>query len=310
MKTLRGSLFALLIIVAPLAVHAQCTLSLSDEGVVRLQSWEERHLTWNAVPGASSYYVEDIVEGLNEPGPPDFTFGGPYTESRNFEGRGITSYDFSHVVLWKIHFRVRVTALNRENPAFQPCSDDVVYVVEPDNQLASIAASRYIPVAGKTPGANGAYFSTSLIIMATGRTGNPDDPNVAKIYQGRIWFRAAGTAASTSDPSIPYAVDGNETLVIDDVMAQLGATGVGTLEIVPRTGFPTPHVDAIIENHLGNGQKIGVRVPSALGRDAIEGYGGAKIPGVEQVAAWLDERTPTSWSSVTPPRRASATRCW
>lgn len=30
--------------------------------------------------------------------------------------------------------------------------------------------------------------------------------------------------------------------------------------------------------------------------DAIEGYRGANIPGVEQVAAWLDERTPASWS--------------
>jgi aminoglycoside phosphotransferase (APT) family kinase protein len=30
--------------------------------------------------------------------------------------------------------------------------------------------------------------------------------------------------------------------------------------------------------------------------DAIEGYRGADIPGVDQVATWLDERTPTSWS--------------
>jgi aminoglycoside phosphotransferase (APT) family kinase protein len=30
--------------------------------------------------------------------------------------------------------------------------------------------------------------------------------------------------------------------------------------------------------------------------DAIEGYRGADIPGVEQVAAWLDERTPSSWT--------------
>src|SRR3954452_10554584 len=29
--------------------------------------------------------------------------------------------------------------------------------------------------------------------------------------------------------------------------------------------------------------------------DAIEGYRGADIPGVEQVAAWLDERLPSSW---------------
>lgn len=30
--------------------------------------------------------------------------------------------------------------------------------------------------------------------------------------------------------------------------------------------------------------------------DAIEGYRGADIPGVDQVAAWLDERTPRAWT--------------
>jgi aminoglycoside phosphotransferase (APT) family kinase protein len=32
------------------------------------------------------------------------------------------------------------------------------------------------------------------------------------------------------------------------------------------------------------------------GYDAIEGYRGADIPGVDDVARWLDERVPTSWS--------------
>jgi len=32
------------------------------------------------------------------------------------------------------------------------------------------------------------------------------------------------------------------------------------------------------------------------GYDAIEGYRGADIPGVDEVARWLDERTPSSWT--------------
>lgn len=266
----RWSLVALLLPLFPAAAHAQCTVQLSEEGIVRIASGERRELTWNAVPGASSYLVEQLIEGLNEPSGPDFMFGAPYSESRNIEGRQITSIDVEHVVLWKIRFRYIVTALNRENPAFVPCKDDVLYVVEPDQELASIAATRYVPLAGKTHGANGANFATKLILAATGRTGNPDDPNVAKIYQGRIWFRPAGTAASETDPSIPYAIDGEETLVIDDVMAELGATGVGTLEIVPRIGFPTPQVDAIVENRMANGQRLGVRVPAVLGRNLLD----------------------------------------
>lgn len=267
---LRWFLIALLLPFASVAGHAQCTLQLSDEGIVRMNSGDRRLLTWNAVPGASSYLVETLIEGLNEPSGPDFAFGAPYTESRNIEARQLTSIDVEHVVLYKIRFRYIVTALNRENPAFVPCKDDVLYVVEPDTALASITASRFVPLAGKTPGANGSNFSTRLIITALGFKGNPDDPNVAKIYQGRIWFRPLGTEASDKDPSIPYAVDGEETLVIDDVMAALGATGIGTLEIVPRIGFPTPQVDAIIENVMANGQRVGARVGAVIGRELID----------------------------------------
>ena len=266
----RALLTALVLCLAAAAAHAQCTVQLSDEGIIRMASGERRELTWNAVPGASSYLVETLIEGLNEPSGTDFMFGAPYTESRNIEARQLTSIDVEHAVLWKIRFRYIVTALNRENPAWVPCKDDVLYVVEPDAQLAQIAESRYVPLAGKTPGANGANFRTSLVLMATGRHGNPDDPNTAKIYQGRIWFRPVGTIASANDPSIPYAIDGDETLVIDDVMAELGATGIGTLEIRPRTGFPTPQVDAIIENRMTNGQALGVRVPAAWGRNLLD----------------------------------------
>src|SRR5688500_15429012 len=66
------------------AIHADCTLQLSEEGVVRLASGEQQTLSWTPVPGATSYYVESLIEGLNEPSGPDFMFGAPYTESRNF----------------------------------------------------------------------------------------------------------------------------------------------------------------------------------------------------------------------------------
>lgn len=246
--------------------RAACTLQLSDEGVVRMQSGEERTLTWNAVPGAASYLVEELIEGLNEPSGPDFTFGGPYTESHNYEGRDMLQFLVKHEVTYKIRFRYTVTALNRDDASFEPCKDDVLYVIEPSATLAEIAARRIVPLAGKGPGANGAQYSTALILAGTGM-GTPDQE--IKLYQGRIYFRPLGGVAKADDPFIEYALDGDETIVYDDIMKDLGVTGTGTIEIVPRTGWPTPLADAIIENRMADGRSTGVRVAAAWGRDLI-----------------------------------------
>ena len=258
---------ALFGIVAATQLRAECTLQLSEQGVVRMKSGEQRTVTWNAVPGATSYYVEDLIEGLGDPGLPDFTFGGPYTESRNGEGRGITSYPFGHKVLYKMTFHFFVTALNRGDASFQPCKADFRYVVEADQELASVASRRIVPLAGKTPGMNGANYSTALIINGIRLAGF--ETLVPGFYQGRIYFRPLGTRASDDDPSIPFELTGTETMVIDDVMKQLGATGIGTIEVIPRVGFPTPQVDAIIDNHLPDGKRTGARITAAWGRDYL-----------------------------------------
>ena len=259
--------FTFVMVAAP-PLHAQCTIELSETGIQRMQSGEERELTWKAVPGASSYLVETLIEGLNEPSGPDFTFGGPYTESRNVEGRGITSVPVRHKVLYKMRFRYIVTALNRENASFQPCSADVLYVVEADQELAEIAARRIVPLAGKAPGMNGSNYSTALILAGTG-LGQPAGPGEEKLYQGRVYFRPLGTPISDADKYVEYAMDGDETIVFDDVMDSIGATGIGSLEVVPRTGFPTPLADAIIDNHLPDGTRTGARVQAIWGRDQL-----------------------------------------
>jgi hypothetical protein len=250
-------------------LQAQCTLQLSESGTIHINSDEARTLSWNPVPGATSYLVEQLVEGLGDPAGPDFTFGGPYTESRNGEGKGITSVQVRHSVLYKLRIHYFVTALNRDNPAFQPCKADVLYVVEPDLERALIASKRIVPIAGKAHGMNGSDYTTALIIAGAGLGGSTDDPAL-KLYQGRVYFRPLGTTISADDPSVPYALDGDETVVFDDIMDTLHATGIGTLEVVPKVGYPTPMVDAIIDNKLPDGKKTGVRIPALWGRDQLE----------------------------------------
>jgi hypothetical protein len=116
---------------------------------------------------------------------------------------------------------------------------------------------------------NGSDYTTALIIAGAGLGGSTDDPAL-KLYQGRVYFRPLGTTISADDPSVPYALDGDETVVFDDIMDTLHATGIGTLEVVPKVGYPTPMVDAIIDNKLPDGKKTGVRIPALWGRDQLE----------------------------------------
>jgi hypothetical protein len=100
-----------------------------------------------------------------------------------------------------------------------------------------------------------------------------------KLYQGRVYFRPLGTTASESDPSIEYALGGEETLVFDDIMARLGAAGVGTIEVRPKAGYPSPLVDAIIENRIP-AARVGVRVPAVSGRAYLQRTGESATVGI------------------------------
>ena len=273
--------FATLSLLLAIGASAQCNIQLSDQGVLHLKSGEQHTVTWNSVPGATSYYTEDLIQSLGEPASPDFAFGGPYSESHNGESQNLSQYPLVHQVLYKTTFRFSVTALNRSNPSWQPCRSEVTYVVDPDTNLASIAARRIVPLAGKANAMNGGSYSTALIILGTGlgcTHQNPCNPAPEeKLYQGRIYFRPLGQVASDSDPSIAYALNGDETVVYDDVMGQLGATGLGTIEVIPKTGYPTPAVDAFLDSRLPNGQHSNVRITAAWGRDYLNVGGSPSI---------------------------------
>lgn len=94
-----------------------------------------------------------------------------------------------------------------------------------------------IPVAGSVTGVGGTVFRTSA------RLSNPTDATIS----GTIVFRPAGSAPSSSNPSMTYTLAPFETVAHADLIAALGASGIGTLEILPTTGSP-PAVLATIQN--------------------------------------------------------------
>lgn len=55
---------------------------------------------------------------------------------------------------------------------------------------------------------------------------------------GRLVFRAEGQSGSSTDPALAFALGGRETLTLDDLVGQLGASGAGSLDVFVREGAP------------------------------------------------------------------------
>lgn len=95
-----------------------------------------------------------------------------------------------------------------------------------DLYRATRTRTTLIPVAGRTGGADGSAFVTSA------QLNNPAEPPIS----GRIVFHPAGVPASSNDPSYTYQLGPYASQTLADVMESIGATGVGSLEIIPDEG--------------------------------------------------------------------------
>jgi len=118
-----------------------------------------------------------------------------------------------------------------------------------------------IPIVGSVAGVNGSHFKTSLRIYAA-----PD-------AHGKIVFHPLGTIASDSDPSMPYSFAPNAHVVTDylewpDVVAAMGQSGLGSLDIIPDSngGNSLPPVITRLYNDTPNGM-LSTEAPLVLPRD-------------------------------------------
>lgn len=95
-----------------------------------------------------------------------------------------------------------------------------------DLYRATRTRTTLIPVVGSTKGAYGSAFVTS------GTLSNPGEKEIS----GNLVFHPAGIEALSTDPHASYRLAPYESQALPDVMAAIGTTGVGSLEIVPDTG--------------------------------------------------------------------------
>jgi hypothetical protein len=104
----------------------------------------------------------------------------------------------------------------------------------------------YIPVVGSLEGNFGSRFKTGL--QLSNRT--------ATLSSGRLVFHPAGSPVSSSDPSLPFLLFPDEIRNFDDVVAEMGRSGLGTMDLVMSIGAP-PDVTTRVYDDQGAGGTAG-----------------------------------------------------
>jgi len=107
-----------------------------------------------------------------------------------------------------------------------------------------------LPAVGSAKGRYESNFKTTLQLL------NTDERT--SILRGRLIFHPIGVPASPDDPSIPYALQYGAFLTIDDVGAQFGQSGLGSIDITSlSTAYGVPQVVARVYNDNGAGGTTG-----------------------------------------------------
>ena len=119
-----------------------------------------------------------------------------------------------------------------------------------------------LPVVGSAPGI-GTFFRTDVQVV------NPINLPI----KGKLIFHPAGATASPGDPSITYNNSELATTSISDVVASMGQSGLGSLDVVPTSG-PPPRLIARVYSDNGTAGTAGFTMDSfapdqALRRNAV-----------------------------------------
>ena len=211
------------------SAYAQCELNL------RYVASPAPALVWNRVAGAKTYEVQESADNL-------VTSRNYFVNTTTFpiQRRATAPLKLDYLVTVQID-----TNLSGISEAIPGCTESIEITLPVDQELRRITRKAIVPVVGSAEGAFGSRFKTSLRLTAT-----------AGGQRGRIVFHPAGAVASDNDPSIRYSFNAlAETIVFDDIVAQLGRSGLGTLDIIPDEGASdiVPYVEARLFNETPSG---------------------------------------------------------
>ncbi len=194
---------------------AQCTLNLQKEDLGRGERWE---LSWDKVPGATGFILESPRTD------PDTGTVTTYRKEIPIEAGTRVTTEVAVKTSVDLTVPYRVIAIGVPN-----CTGTIEVNWVSSVTFERIARKSVIPLVGSARGANDSNFKTSLRLRGTARN-----------QKGILIFHPANVPARDSDPSLAYSLATTSSVIVyDDVVAAFGATGLGSIEIVPD--FSTEH---------------------------------------------------------------------
>ena len=243
MSRIPAAVTALVVLLAP-AAYAVCPLN------VRFTD-NPPTVTWDSIPGASAYEVQETFDNI--------TSHSYYPQSTSVRIQRRSSSD---VKLTYIVTAILPSSILSLGDASEACRESMTVTLKADPAFRALTRKAVIPIAGSGPGANGGRFKTSLKLTAT----------IAR-ERGRVIFHPAGSIAQSDDPSVRYEFNEGvgQELKFDDVVASMGASGVGSLDIVPDEGASDmlPDIDARLYNDTTSGT-FGTPAPALLPFDFLQ----------------------------------------
>jgi hypothetical protein len=117
---------------------------------------------------------------------------------------------------------------------------------------------RILPAAGAAPGAT-AFFRTSLQML------NPTSNTIS----GNLVFHKQLQSASPGDPSLPFSLSPGQSVSYTDVVATIGSSGVGSLDIF-TAGGNAPIATARVYSDGGSAGTSGFSEEALAPNDALD----------------------------------------
>jgi hypothetical protein len=219
--------------VLAISADAACTLNLQKEDLGRGERWE---LSWDKVPGATGFILESPRT--------DPETGTVTTRRREVPieaGTRVTT-EVSVTTSENLTVPYRVIAIGVPD-----CSGTIEVTWVEDVEFQRMTRKSVIPLVGSARGANNSNFKTSLRLRGTHRN-----------QRGILVFHPANVPPKSSDPTLVYNLPTtSDVIVYDDVVAAFGATGLGSIEIIPdfstEHGWTVPYAEVRLYNVDANG---------------------------------------------------------
>jgi|GEM_PF-958312 len=219
MRSIRVLAATALFAISALPLFAACPLPLTVTNFPGVTTTPTFRLSWPSVPSATQYEIQSSPDGFVN------------TKTLKVVEAGTTSVTITQKTSAPfIVYSYRVIASHPSDPFDMACIGTTTTRYGAFG-LAPLVRKTVIPVAGSTRGLNNADFKTSLRLGPASSS-----------QGGKIIFHPAGQAGSENDPSITYRLENGGTVQYDDIVAAIGQSGIGSIDIIstlpPASSYP------------------------------------------------------------------------